>query len=428
VGSFPLRIHLSMLSDGALAVIDQAVISAGNFGTSVILARALDQASFGVFVLAMAVPLIILQIQYGLLMNPLVVNGAAMDQATFGRFARANAWLQVGFTSITCAVLAIVVIIWEPLQAVAVPLLLLTGLWQIQEFCRRVLYTRGLIRSALFNNFVNYDAQVIVIALAYWLGNISLTGALWVAVATSAAAIVLGAWQLRPLIGSTAMDVLVAARESFAVGKWTASAAALVAAGHQSTPFFVTLVDGLPSAAALGVMYQLIGPVHLLGRPIQNYFTPMAIRALADHGAAGLERLVRQTILITGPAYFAYTLVLALLPAQFLTILYAGKYTDFADELRIFAIMQLIAFAELVQILELSARRMQKHIFLGFALFTGVLYSVGWYLTAQSGVRGLIWALTAATCVQVVFYAIVVLRARWAAREAGIERLITRAS
>jgi len=139
---------------------------------------------------------------------------------------------------------------------------------------------------------------------------------------------------------------------------------------------------------------------------------PMAIRALAADGAHGLDRVLRQAIAVTGPGYIGYTLVLAAVPTTFLMTLYAGKYNEYADAVRIFAVMQMLAFAELVLIMELNVRRLQRHVFWGFALFAAVQYSAGWFLTVQAGVYGLVWGLTAATIAQVVFFAVVVARAR----------------
>jgi O-antigen/teichoic acid export membrane protein len=402
--------------------VDQAAVSAGNFGTGVVLARSVDQSTFAVFVLATTLPFIVLQLQYGLLMNPLTVNGAALQDGDFARLVKANAWLQAAFTLVAGFVLVGVVLVWEPLRPVLLPLLVLSTLWQVQEFCRRVLYARGEIRAALLNNVVNYDVQVVLMLVAVPLGVLNLESALWLAAATSLAASLLGFWQVRGhLLAATPVDLRKAAHESFLLGKWTGATAAIVAIGQQATPLLLAALAGLPSAAVLGVLNQLLGPTNLLGRPLQNYFTPVAIRALSQQRISGLNRVLRHAVLVTLPAYAAYTLVLAIVPGVFLGVVYGTRYIDYANELRLFSLVQLIGFGVPALTVELATRRMQKQVFWGHTLFAALEYSVGALLTVRFGLIGLIWGLGLALVAQIALYASAVIRARVTERRAQPE-------
>jgi O-antigen/teichoic acid export membrane protein len=401
-------------SQGALSIVDQAAVSAGNFGTGVVLARALDQSSFAVYVLAAAVSFFILQVQYGVLMHPLTVNGAALDDNGFRQFVTANAWLQTAFTAATGVVLVMLIGVWEPLRPVAAPLIVLSILWQIQEFCRRVLYARAAIGSALLNNIVNYDLQVVVLIAAAILVPLDLGSALWIAAATSLIATLLGVWQIRRYLSGRTANLRATAESNFRIGRWTAASALLVAAGHQTTPVLVAALDGVAAAAVVGVIFQLLGPVNLLGRPLQNYFTPLAIRALANDGARGLDAVLKRAILITGPGFILYTVIVAAFPVPFLWLAYGDKYLAYADALRIFAIDQMLAFPLSVVFVELNARRMQKHMMWGIVAFTVVLYTLGAFAIVHFGIAGLGWTLVIATAGQVALYVMWIARARQA--------------
>ena len=417
-----------LMSAGGLSIVDQAAVSAGNFGTGVILARSVDQPTFAVFVLATTLPFIVLQLQYGLLMNPMTVNGAALHDADFGRLVKANAWLQSAFTVVAGVVLVGVVVVSEPLRPVLLPLLVLSTLWQVQEFCRRVLYARAEIRAALLNNVLNYDVQVVLMLIAVVLGLLTLELALWLAAVTSLAASILGFWQVRRHFEVGHIDVQTAARESFHIGKWTGATAAIVAVGQQATPLLLAALAGLPSAAVLGVLNQLLGPTNLLGRPLQNYFTPVAIRALSLERTQGLNRVLRHAVLVTLPAYAAYTLVLAIVPGLFLSVVYGTRYIDHADELRLFSIVQLIGFGVPALTVELATRRMQKQVFWGHTLFAVLEYSIGALLTVRFGLIGLIWGLGLALVAQIALYASAVIRARVADRRANLEAVVVSTS
>jgi hypothetical protein len=126
-------------------------------------------------------------------------------------------------------------------------------------------------------------------------------------------------------------------------------------------------------------------------------------------------------VLVTLPAYAAYTLVLALVPAAFLGVVYGARYIDHADELRLFSLVQLIGFGVPALTVELATRRMQKQVFWGHTLFALLEYSVGAYLTVRFGLSGLIWGLALALVAQIALYASAVVRARVTERRAGLD-------
>ena len=66
-----------MTSNSFWAIADQGIASAGNFATTLLLARALAPAEFGTFVLLNSACLVVLGFQGNLVSTPLVVLGAS---------------------------------------------------------------------------------------------------------------------------------------------------------------------------------------------------------------------------------------------------------------------------------------------------------------------------------------------------------------
>jgi O-antigen/teichoic acid export membrane protein len=399
-------------SKGLASIADQGVISAGNFLTGVVLARSLDQSQFGVWVLGTLVIYFALSMQNGLMSTPLTINGAALDLASFRRNLRANLVLHLVFTVASCACIAVVALVWEPLRPVFVPLVLTAGLWEFQEFCRRVLYTRLQVWSALINNAVNYDLQAVLLAIVVLSIGMTLQLAFWLVAATSLLAALLGCWQLRPFLTRHGDDPWVVGRANFRIGRWSSASALLSAAGYQWYPALLAILDNVASAAVLGVFSQLLGPVNLLVRPLQSYYQPLAVRSLAERGRAGLNSVLAKATLVIGPAYAAYMLVVALAPGLFLRLVYGGTYVAYQDTLRLFALVNLVFIPGQLLGVELAARRMQRVLFWGEMSSVLVVYTVGLALIARLGVLGVVFSTAISGSVQLVLYTAIVLRTR----------------
>src|SRR5207248_1974471 len=114
--------------------------------------------------------------------------------------------------------------------------------------------------------------------------------ALWIIALTSLLALLLGVWQLRRFASRYGDPVREVAKKNFAVAKWTAAAACVSTVNTQALPVNLTAFAGLSSTAGLGVIRQLLGPLHLLTRPLETYHLSVATRELATGGTPALNR------------------------------------------------------------------------------------------------------------------------------------------
>jgi O-antigen/teichoic acid export membrane protein len=398
--------------DRAVALLDQALISGGNFASGFIAALVLDTGEFGLYVLAMAIAFETISLQNALTLQPLVINGAALSDRAFRTFLRANVPLQVAFIAASSVVVVALTLFWEPLRPVAFPLTVAIAFWQAQEFCRRALYTRVHMRSALLNNGVSYALTPVVLIVVAWHGDLALDAALWTIALTSVLGLLLGAWQLRRFATADVGSVHRAAIETFRIGGWTAGAQALSTLSMGALPAMLTAIAGLASTAGYGAVRQVIGPLQLLLRPLESYFLGRATRALARDGARGLNRVLWDAIYFTGPPCVVYLLVLLVAPSVVLATVYGGRYAEYADALRIYALAELLWLPALVLKLEMDARRMQRYL-LAFELCSaGLIYSLGLYLIAQDGLYGAAVASAIVSAAGLLFFALVVFRVR----------------
>ncbi len=400
----------------AMSLLDQAFISGGSFLSAVVVARSLDQSTFGEYVLANLALLLTIAVQNGFTLQPMVVTGAPLPDPAYRRYLRANVPIQVVFIAFSSLVLGGIAWLWEPLHPVALPLGAAAVFWQGQEFCRRALYTREHVRAALLNNFVNYDLQVAVLLGAAWMGVLTLPLAIWVVAGSSLLAVLLGAWQLRRFATREHDDVWAVARANFRIGRWSGTSTALASASYETYPVILTAIQGLASAAGFGAAKQLLGPVNLLTRPMNNYYLPRATRRLAESGTSGLNRVLLKAALLFTLPYALYLAVAMLIPGLLLRLVYGEPYAPYADVLRVYAIAQLVYYPVFLLEIEVKARLMQRYLLLAEILTALIVYVVGIPLVARFGLMGAVLGLLLSNTVALVYFAGVVGRGRRLAR------------
>ncbi|MDQ3810036.1 MAG: hypothetical protein M3336_07090 [Chloroflexota bacterium] len=365
--------------------------------SGVVLARALATEAFGTFVLVNALLWFSVGLQTALTVRPLVLEGAALDRAAFRRLFRTYLAIQATSLFVTAVLVAVVAWVLAPLREHAVVVALTAALMQAQELCRRVLYTRSRMRMALLNNFVNYDLQAAVLAIAALVSGLSLDAALWIIAATSLLAVALGAWQLRDLVGPLGDELGEVVRRCLSIGAWSAGSAALTALAYEAYPVLLQAFHGLTPTAGLGVIRQLLGPINLVLRPIESQYLPRAARALADQGEAGQRRVLWRAAAVSGPPYLIYLLALAFAPGPILELIYGERYLLFADVVRVFAAAELLGLPLAVLSVAASTRGLQRLLFVANVWNAVVILAIGVAVVGSFGLAGVAISSAAAT-------------------------------
>ena len=215
------RWRLSFFRRSVYAVVDQALLSATNFFTMVLIARVLGPSAFGTFILAFTALLFVRSLQASLITQPHNVLGATINDQDYVRYTTSTALGQILFSSVSTMVTLVGAVACVRLAPDAAPLLFALSpailAWQFQEFVRRVLYTEGRLGAALSKDVISYGGQLMTI-IALWHTN-TLTGptAFYAVAATSGVGAIVGFWQLsRSISFPTTLD---AVHENWAFGK-----------------------------------------------------------------------------------------------------------------------------------------------------------------------------------------------------------------
>ena len=266
-----------LIQRASWTLVDQGVVSFGNFLLNVLLARTLSEEDYGEFALFLGAIFILRTIDYSLISYPLSVRlCVANDEERAGL---------LGNTILLTAVLSLVLVVVMALGTtvlevdnIVLPACLCYLCWQAQETSRRCLLADFRYRAAVAGDGIAYVGQAMLIALLAWLDAITLPAALYMMSATFGIGAMMHASKLRFAWPDFA-EARLLAREYFSVGKWSLVNYQLVLARVQLLPWML--------AGACGHCGHRVAP----GRPEhRQYDEPDHLRDRQRHTAGRRSR------------------------------------------------------------------------------------------------------------------------------------------
>jgi O-antigen/teichoic acid export membrane protein len=249
------------MSDAAVrktfwAFFDQGIISAGNFGTNLILIRALPADQFGVFALLLNAMLFLNNVHASTVTYTVLIRGAQADERAVGKVATG------GLISTFCLTLLNIVVLSFATSYVAHRglLLFIVGAslcWQIQETLRTVFVSRLTYKRAIWGDAISYLGQAIVVAsLCRFIGP-SLPGIFLAIAGTSLLGALLQGIQIRPKAINWEWLILFR-NEVWTLGRWSVLAKLVAFFSLQAFPWFLAYRHGMVAVAAFQSLYQLV--------------------------------------------------------------------------------------------------------------------------------------------------------------------------
>ena len=329
-------------SKGAWALADQAVVSFGNFLTSVLLIRNWHGSTqtFGQYALVFGVALFLNNVHAALVTYPLTVRGAASPPDGLRRMASSALAMGLCLAPILMlGLLAATIAAHRPsLLPFAAGAMLL---WQAQETLRRALLSKLRHRDALPGDAIGYVAQAVVI----WLmtrhsaaAAVTPEAAFAVIGLTSLAGAVLQACQLGVVPGGWA-SLKSSISQSWRVGRWVLFSTLVGAVATYASPWTLQYAAGAAQVArfsALATMLNLTNPVMIT---ISGLIVP-AVAAVRGEGPGAVRRVAGRYALLGAVLLLPYLAGLVLVPRLALLAFYGADspYLGLTVYLRLFAI------------------------------------------------------------------------------------------
>jgi O-antigen/teichoic acid export membrane protein len=386
---------------------DQTLISIANFGTIIILARALSSSEFGAFVLAYTALLFLNGIQTALVTQPHNVLGQNRQEGDYIRYTSSTALGQVVFSAILSVVALVSALAAAKFASHAAAILLALApviiAWQLQEFVRRVLYTEGRLVTAFAVDLVSYGGQVGALLGLVSFTEIDAASALYAAGAASAVGAAFGAWKIRHSLRRCAD--WAALKENWIFGKWLAAALAASWLAGQLYIYLTAAMRGATSAGVLRAAQICLGPLNTF---LLFLFTILPIRYARTRlraGDAGLHHALLLTYAATAPLVLIYCLAVAIFASPILRLLYGTSYSGYGSVVVLFSVYYFVLHPVYLLTSALSAKRWTRPLFTGnlYAAALGVV--AGWLVILAWGVNGAVIGMIAgALLLAVVFW------------------------
>lgn len=321
---------------------DQAVVSGGNFVTTIFLARHLLPAEYGTFALVYGTLLFLHTVHSALIVYPISVKGASSSTSEL----RSITWESVVLTTglavcLACVVSLVLALLGHAVLVVWVVLAM--ALWQVQETLRRGLMAHLRHSEALFGDCVLYAVQLGMLVATASAFPLTLDS-VFLAIAAGAASAGVVHGLFLGVAKPSLPRVLNLAASFGQLGRWALAANLVNAVTPLLFPWLLAR-NSLASAAAFQALINVLAFTNPVGLSISNLMIPEIAGARSKRFATGLSfafKYVRYGLLLLGPAF----LTVLIFPHAVLSLFYhpTSPYIAYALELRILVAAFLLQF------------------------------------------------------------------------------------
>ena len=287
-----------------LAVMDQGLVSATGFATSVAIGRAGNPAELGLYAVSLSVILFSRGIQDQLISAPYLVKSQHQSSEDLPLYTGSNIAHQLLLVTLITVTILLVgggrLLLGGP--APTNRLLLLVGalapLLLVREYVRQISLARFQFKALLVLDAVACAGQLAVLGILVLTGAMSaMTALLAMAIANAVAAL---AWYVA---GAPAFQIARARLwtdwlSAWSFGKWALSSFVVNSAAPLLMPWVMLLAISPEAAGVLAACTSLVGLANTFIIGVSNYLSPRAANAFATGGLRALQQVLRESALL----------------------------------------------------------------------------------------------------------------------------------
>lgn len=395
LGSLILLFSGQGARQGYLSAVDQGVISLSNFLATIILARNVDPTQLGVYGVGFVTLRLMRAVQDGLIVQPMNVFGAGMEQDEFKHYATSTSLFQIGLAVVSASGVALAGwALTELGNDTAGPTLFALWLpflwWQMQEYIRRMLYTRGLVVQAMITSIVANGVRIALMVYLVDQGMLSGVSGLEAIAWGSFIALFPSLWFTRHYWSRQLVKIKDTWRRNWNFGRWLLGSALT---NWVAVEFYPILTAGLISFAAAGAyraLQNLVAPIHLLLRAVDTFLTPRAANLYEKNGKGALIHTLRSVYLALSIPILGILTLAVLFPEQLLSLIYGETYLAYSNGVILMAIFYALLFAYWPLQSIFKAAQLSRPIFVANILAIISMFTIGIWAILTWGVYGTI--------------------------------------
>lgn len=394
------------LERASWTLVDQCVVSGGNFLVNVLLARQLSEDDYGEFALFLGGIFLLRAVDYSFISYPLSVRLCVANGSERPRLLGNSAVLTAGLSLVLVLSVALGTILLDE-ENILLPACLCYLCWQGQETSRRMLLADFRYRDAIAGDGVAYIAQVLLIAALWRTNAVTLVAALYAMSASFALGALVHASKLqfaRPAF----CELRDLAREYFLVGKWSLVSYELALIRGQLFPGLLAAFAGPAATASLQAGLNIANMMNPIVFGIGNAIPQVAAHAHRDEGVLGATRAASRYVLFGLGPILVICGAAVVMPDLLLRMAYgpSSPYLAVALALSVLAVAGALDYvAEMISKTLLGVQA-GRPAFLVNVLAAAFALALALALIGPLGVFGACLALLAANLVRVICAAI----------------------
>ncbi len=383
------------LKAGAAGIADQALLSGVNLVIGLLLARQLEPAAFGVYVVAFAVLLIGYSFQLSLITDPLLILGAprtGREQSLyFGTLLRLQLLLSLAVALVLALVAGAMRAAWggDSLLPAALAGVALAAIpVQAQIFFRALLFARLRPSAVLWNDAIYSFLRVGSLITLVQIEKLSVLSVLITMGASAGLAAVIAAAMCRDVLSARTARVIRTWNEHWDYGRWLlATSVAFWCSGQAPALLAASLLSPVAAAVIRACQY-LATPLNVALTGLDGILAPRASRIRAANGDAGLRRFLRFFAFGAGVCVAVYAVILLPFVSSLMQFIYKGQYSGYSTIVSIFLLDALLAAISRAPIIRLKAHGDTRRVFYGYVWAAGAGLSSLLLLAPSYGVHG----------------------------------------
>jgi O-antigen/teichoic acid export membrane protein len=391
------------------ALTDQAVVSATNFLTTLMLARFMGLREFGVFTLAWMFVALANTIQNSLVIAPMMSVGPKQEEKDrsfyFGAVVVQELVLACFYFTFAFVGLSFFGNLFRhaELRQLAAPLAVSAFAYQTQDFIRRYFFATRQSRRALADDTISYLPQLPIIFLLYKAGHLNSATALWVMAGTSILGSIVGCFWMERIEFDWVWIKAISLRH-WKISSWLAGSALM---SWTSGNLFLIAAPVYYGAAAAGVLrasQNLTGVANVWFLGLDNIVPVETARRLHNGGVHSMLAYTRSILLKWGGLTLLFALVLAAAPGLWLRLVYGPQMAQYGYVLRLYALLYIIMFVGGPLRAGLQALEFTAPVFWSYLAMTAFAFAFAFPLAKWLGLSGSLLGILGA---QIIFQSII---------------------
>lgn len=321
-----------MIRATVVSTIDQALLSALNFGLAFLLIHLTTKDDYGLYAQLINLQSFFSPVHAGVFVSAYLAMASKLNGGNLSSFRASIARSEIAVSLLSGCLVVTLCSVGGQLFGLRLSVgtclafgLSLIGLWW-REFIRTTQFTQLLFQRALRVDATYCAATVAAAALLAATGHLSVGAIFW---CLAAGAIVATAAPLLASVRAAPVDaqsVLRDLRLAWSMGRWDVLGSVVSWGYQQSYVYFAALHGGLDGAAEISAARLLVTPMALMWTSYANVLRPRGSQLLAASSHAALRRLAIRSSLFVIAVTAAYALIALLALPLLERFLLAGKF------------------------------------------------------------------------------------------------------